>query len=288
MTETGELRLAQDDGGPPTTLGAGTAPGESGVSVISVRFRGGAHLSGTLRQHFICFQLSPRVQFECRIAGRAFRHHPMPGSIAICPAGVDWVADGDGSVDGLLVAVDPAQLAVAAAEESALQARLIERFSGDDPVLLTLARQLAREAVDSNPNGPLFWHQLGFEFIDRLVTSHTSGFEARTPARLSSEVLARIKEYIVAHLDESIEVAALAKLSGLSPFHFARRFKSSVGMTPHRFVVRLRLRRAVELIRQGRAGLGAIALQTGFADQSHLSRWVRRVYGVSPAQLLGQ
>ena len=44
MMDIGALRMAQQDGGAPTTLAAGSAPGESGVSVLSVRFDGGMHL----------------------------------------------------------------------------------------------------------------------------------------------------------------------------------------------------------------------------------------------------
>jgi len=87
-------------------------------------------------------------------------------------------------------------------------------------------------------------------------------------------------------LDEPIEVAPLASIAGRSPFHFTRVFARSVGMTPHRYVVHLRLERAVELVRDGRFGLAEIAVRTGFADQSHLSRWVRRVHGVSPSELV--
>src|SRR5262249_11115727 len=86
-------------------------------------------------------------------------------------------------------------------------------------------------------------------------------------------------------LDEPIEVAALAKLAGRSPFHFSRVFLRSVGVSPHRYVVHLRLQRAIELAREGRSSLAEIALHTGFADQSHLSRWIRRVRGVTLTQL---
>src|SRR5262249_60850459 len=82
-----------------------------------------------------------------------------------------------------------------------------------------------------------------------------------------------------------IEVATLAKIAGRSPFHFSRVFAQSVGITPHRYVVHLRLQRAVELARRGRFGLAEIAIRTGFADQSHLWRWVRRVHGISLTQL---
>jgi AraC family transcriptional regulator len=102
---------------------------------------------------------------------------------------------------------------------------------------------------------------------------------------LGKDVLQRLRDYIMAHLDEPIEVAALAGIAGRSEFHFRRVFTRSVGITPHRYVVHQRLRHAVELMRDGRPGLAEIASSTGFADQSHLSRWVRRVHGVSPTQL---
>ena len=56
-------------------------------------------------------------------------------------------------------------------------------------------------------------------------------------------------------------------------------------MTPHRYVVHLRLQAAIQHVRRGRMGLAEIAAETGFADQSHLSRWVRRVHGVTPSEL---
>ena len=83
LGELGDLSLAQQDGGPPATLAAGSAPGESGVAVIGLRFQGGAHFSATPRQHLVWFQTSPQVRFECRIARRSLRHEPPTGSLAI-------------------------------------------------------------------------------------------------------------------------------------------------------------------------------------------------------------
>jgi AraC family transcriptional regulator len=75
-------------------------------------------------------------------------------------------------------------------------------------------------------------------------------------------------------------------MAARSPFHFSRVFTRSVGMTPHRYIVHLRLQRAIELVREKQSSLAEIAARTGFADQSHLSRWVRRVYGVPLTQLV--
>jgi AraC family transcriptional regulator len=103
---------------------------------------------------------------------------------------------------------------------------------------------------------------------------------------VGKEVLARLRDYIISNIGEPIEVAALAKIAGRSPFHFSRVFSRSVGVSPHRYIVHLRLQRALELARSGDTGLAEIAVRTGFADQSHLWRWVRRVHGVSLTQLI--
>jgi AraC family transcriptional regulator len=285
MTGVTDIQLAQGDGGWPTTVAAGSAPGESGVSVLSVQFQGGVHFSATPKQHLVWFHLSPPVRFDCRIAGRTLRHQAPSGQLSICPAGADCAADTDEGLYALLVAIDPAYLALAAAEDSALDAQLIERFSGLDRSLLELARILALESASNYPNGPLFWNDVASGFLGNLVSRHMSEAESRARGMLGKDVLRRLKEYVVAHLDEPIEVAALAKIAGRSSFHFSRVFTRSVGMTPHRYVVHLRLQRAKELVRNERLGLAEAAARTGFADQSHLSRWIRRVHGVSPTQL---
>jgi AraC family transcriptional regulator len=281
----GEQYLTQEDGGSPATLAGGSAPGESGVSVLSLRFHGGAHFGATVRKHLVWFHMSRRARFDCRIAGRALRHEVPAGSLAICPAGVDNTVDAEASVDAILVAIDPGRLALAAAEDSTLEAQLVVRFSGRDRMLLELARTLASESAEGYATGPLFWNEVASTFIDGLVARHTSEPKRQARGMLGKDVLKRVTDYVVAHLDEPIDVAKLANIAERSPFHFTRVFARSVGMTPHRYVVHLRLQRAVELIRARQSGLADIAATTGFADQSHLSRWVRRVHGVSLTQL---
>jgi AraC family transcriptional regulator len=287
MATIGKLSLAQEDGSLPTTFAAGSAPGESGVSVFSMRFEGSAHISTTPRQHLIWFRMSAKVPTYKRMAGRELRHGRGPaGRLSVWPAGIDVVAEAGGSVDAILIAIDPGRLAFAAAEDSAIGARLIERFSSHDQALHDLARSLVLETAEGHPNGPLFWNDLASDFIDGLLARHTSGFESRAGGMLRKDVLERLRDYIMTHLDEPIEVATLARIVDRSPFHFSRVFTQSVGVTPHRYIVHLRLQRAIELVRDGRSDFAEVAARTGFADQSHLSRWVRRVYGVSLTQFV--
>ena len=141
-------------------------------------------------------------------------------------------------------------------------------------------------AYTNYPSGALTWNEAASGFVDRLVAGHAAAMPARSRGILGKDLLRRLRDYVVAHLDEPIGVEALADIAGRSPFHFTRVFTRSVGMTPHRYVVHLRLQRAIELVREGQSGLAEIAVRTGFADQSHLSRWVRRVLGVPPTQLV--
>jgi AraC family transcriptional regulator len=280
-----QLRWAQKDGQPPLMFYGDGPSGESSIDVFRTHFDGGAHFSANTRHHLVFFQVSPSVQWDCRIAGRRLVDETIVGSLAICPAGVDCAADADGTVDTIVVAVKPGQLSLAAAEDSALDAVLPERFSGQDHALQQAARSLAAESSEGYPNGALFWNEAAGRFISRLLSGHTSMPQRSSRGRLDQRALQRIRDYVLGHLAGPIEVAELAALAGRSSFHFSRVFTRSVGMTPHRYVVHLRLQAAIKRMREGQMGLAEIAVDTGFADQSHLSRWVRRVYGVAPSEL---
>jgi AraC family transcriptional regulator len=96
--------------------------------------------------------------------------------------------------------------------------------------------------------------------------------------------LRRILEFFEAHLSEDVGLQDLADLVGLSQSQFARAFKTSTGAPPYRWFLAARIRRAQELLLQGRASLADVSSQTGFADQSHFTKAFRRVTGTSPGR----
>ena len=109
----------------------------------------------------------------------------------------------------------------------------------------------------------------------------------RSPRRirggLAPRKLQRVRDYVHSHLDETINLEALAGIASLSKCHFARAFKQSVGVTPHEYIVQSRVRRAVELIAGTDLALSQIALESGFSDQSHLARRFREHVGTTPS-----
>jgi AraC family transcriptional regulator len=84
--------------------------------------------------------------------------------------------------------------------------------------------------------------------------------------------------------DQEISLDVAAKEAGLSPFHFLRQFSQVLGVTPHQYLVRSRLRRAARLLSQDHRSITDIAGDVGFADLSNFVRTFHRAAGMSPRQ----
>lgn len=99
---------------------------------------------------------------------------------------------------------------------------------------------------------------------------------------LPPRVLRRVLEYVDLHLTEDLKLEQLALTAGLSLHHFARAFKTSVGVPPHQFLLQRRLNLARDLLTSTHRPIADIAIAAGFSDQSHLSRHFRQSFAVSP------
>jgi AraC-like DNA-binding protein len=108
---------------------------------------------------------------------------------------------------------------------------------------------------------------------------------ARTPASWPVRAAGGVARLVTARLaDELLCPPALAELAaeaGLSRYQLVRSFRAEVGMPPYAWLAQYRVARARVLLERGCRPAEA-AVQTGFADQAHLTRWFRRVVGVTP------
>lgn len=93
--------------------------------------------------------------------------------------------------------------------------------------------------------------------------------------------VAAAKAMIEACHDEDLALADLAKVAGLPRHHLIRAFRRETGLTPHAWLIDVRVRRARERLRRGEAP-GEVAAATGFCDQAHLTRAFKARYGVTP------
>jgi AraC-like DNA-binding protein len=88
--------------------------------------------------------------------------------------------------------------------------------------------------------------------------------------------------WINEHAHEPIDLAGVARLADLSPFHFLRSFAQAIGVTPHQYLVRCRLQRAARFLVEPERAITDVALDCGFNDLSNFIRTFRRAAGVSP------
>jgi AraC-like DNA-binding protein/PAS domain-containing protein len=104
---------------------------------------------------------------------------------------------------------------------------------------------------------------------------------------LSPVLKEKICDFIESHVSEKISLDALSSMAGLSPHHFARAFQQSMGLPPHRYLLRRRLEHVERMLQETKLPLSQIALAVGFSDQSHLARHFRRVAGMPPSLARG-
>jgi AraC-like DNA-binding protein len=107
----------------------------------------------------------------------------------------------------------------------------------------------------------------------------------RPPDRgpLDLTALGRVREYLTEHAGEQTPAAELERISGLSRFALARQFRRAYGTSPDRFRTMRRLELARAAIGDG-VPLAAAAAESGFADQSHMTRQFTRTYGMTPGR----
>lgn len=96
-----------------------------------------------------------------------------------------------------------------------------------------------------------------------------------------------IIDYMRAHLGKEISLNTLAEIAGCTSYHIIRLFKETVGMSPHAYLIQLRLEKARELIDEGETITDA-ALNAGFSDQSHLTRRFKKRFGITPGKYEAQ
>ena len=147
------------------------------------------------------------------------------------------------------------------------------------------AAHFEAELLNNNYGGTLYGESLALAFSLYLLEQYSDRPTPlpRPKGKLSSLQLKEVIEYIHAYLASELSLRGLATQLNLSPFHFARLFKKSLGLSPHKYVLQNRIERAKKLITvSSNIPLSDIALQAGFYDQTHFGKAFKKYVGVSP------
>jgi AraC-like DNA-binding protein len=150
-----------------------------------------------------------------------------------------------------------------------------------DKDALGLLRSFHTAVEDGEPN--LRLQSLLTMILANLSQRHSAECSepiALPPPRAAVSV---VRDFLDAHFAEDVSLADLSQLVGLSPFHLVRSFREQVGLPPSQYLVHRRVLHAVRQLRKG-ASIAATAVETGFVDQSHLTRHFKRIVGVTPGR----
>ena len=215
--------------------------------------------------------------FGYRTRGQTF--DLVAGSVLIGRAGDEFVCTHDHHVCGdecLAFHLEPE------AVESISARAGVWRSGGLPPLAeLMVIGELAQAAAEGGNDVGL--DELAWLFPARFVQI-VSG-RKQPPPEASARDRRRAVEaalWLDAHSHEQVDLEDAAKQAGLSPFHFLRLFAKVVGVTPHQYLVRSRLRHAARLLADNDRPITDIAFDVGFADLSNFVRTFHRAAGVSP------
>jgi AraC family transcriptional regulator len=161
---------------------------------------------------------------------------------------------------------------------------LAERAGFQDPLLAQIGFALWQELEQNTPTGKLYAQTAAQMLAVHLLRHYTAiGDTIKEISQgLTSPQIKRVTDFVQAHLGQNLSLEALAQQSGFSPYYFARLFRQTTGESPHQFVLRQRIERAQQLLKKTDVPLAHVALESGFANQSHLTRAFKQHLGLTP------
>jgi AraC family transcriptional regulator len=209
------------------------------------------------------------------------------GDISITPAKIPFFARWDGEDHYLQIRITSQFIQSVAREALAMNPDRLELLSESrirDPQIEAISMMLLTELQQENLGGKLYIESLANVLAIHLIKQYATT-KSQLPTYeggLSQRQLLHILDYIHEHLDRDIKLVDLADRLGISQFHFSDLFKQSLGITPYQYLLRQRIERAKQLLKQGDQSIVDIAFLCGFSSHSHLSKQFRQLTGMTP------
>jgi AraC family transcriptional regulator len=279
-----------------------------GWSVIEFQRRdtppGSRALPNGSKQHLLLVCLSgARISRES--AGERVEHDTVPGFVTLLPAGTPISWSWKTRISCSILTLDPAFVERVAQQVFGLSPghfRFVLTERSSDPAIANIVGVLAREVVRGERGSRLYAESLANILAVHLLRHYAQCADGQDleacsisvegdvqpgPAQASHpRAVSEALRFIHENYSSELSLNEIAKAVNLSPFHVARLFKQSLGVSPHQYLIQLRVDSARSLLSagSGERSLAEIASAVGFADQSHLTRHFKRLVGVTPRQ----
>ena len=217
---------------------------------------------------------------------RHFTYHK--NEIIVTPAGLrsGWKWHETSKV--IVITLEPEKLEQFAQNELGIllgekQLKDIPQFIDED---ITQAAVMLMGALKSDIGSAVMFESFARVFLTKLI--HKYGLEREDDIAFNksftSKHYKRVLDYVGKHFGGEINLETMAAEAGLSPSHFSRLFKQTIGKSPHQFVMHYRIERAKEMLKDPDRPKIDIALSCGFADQAHFTRVFKQIEGITPKE----
>ena len=160
----------------------------------------------------------------------------------------------------------------------------VRGFITYDPQIEQLTKLLFWEMQNNSLGGKLYLESLTQVLVINLLRNY-SVFEPvfrKYNDGLAPYKLRQTIDYIHAYLDRDLSLKVMAEQIGMSRSYFAVRFKQAMGISPHQYVNQQRIKQAKQLLKERKLAIAEIALECGFASQSHLNKVFCSYVGMTP------
>ena len=170
---------------------------------------------------------------------------------------------------------------------SAEPAKSIRYAAGiQDHAIEQIGRSILAELDNETTTTRMFVETASLTLAARLVQKYSdSGASAPVNSavyNLEHKRISRVLDYIAANLQNDVTLGDLARIAGYSPFHFARKFTLAMDVSPHRYISRMRLEKAMAELATGKLPLTEVALNARFSSQASFTRAFHRAIGMTP------
>lgn len=280
---------------PTSNLLSSEGRGWEDIAVARFRHRLDDIVLPPLSNHLVVVHQGRPSAVEKWIDSRVARRHMSRGGLTIVPAGVPTEWRWEEAPETLHAYLSPS-LIERVAVESGLEPdgfEIVDALGVRDARIEQAGAALLSELEGNGIGDKLYAESVASLLAVHLLREHSSlGLGAARKAveepkgGLPAPALRRALDYVEENLPQGMTQAGIAAAAGFSPYHFARAFRRSAGLSPHRYVIERRVERAKGLLLEGETPIAMVAREVGFADQAHLTRHVKTLLGVTPRQIL--